>query len=239
MLTRYVLPGEKVELRTLEHSILGSGPEARAYLTRVYDVLSDEQFELLMPMEGTKLILLPVNGEYNVTFYTKGGLYQCDILIVDRYKSGNNAILLCEPSSNLRKYQRREYYRFSCILDMNSRELVEEEADAVRNRQNSLLEGLPLRKGIIVDISGGGIRFVMDYKYEKGTLIYLTCNLRTKGEEKTYNIVGRILAVKPIANKTGEYEHRLQYLNMNSAEREEIIRYIFEEERKNRQKNNV
>lgn len=238
MLTRYVLPGEKVELKTLEQSILGATSNEREYVTKVYDVLSDEQFELLMPLEGTKLILLPVDGEYNICFYTKNGLYQCDIRIADRYKNGNSYILLCELTSNLRKYQRREYYRFSCILSMNSRELVEEEMDAVERHQNFFQPGLPLRKSVIVDISGGGIRFVTDYKYEKGTMIYLTYNLSLNGKEKKYEIAGKILSAKPIANRPGEFEHRLQYMNMDYTEREEIIRYIFEEERKNRQKSN-
>lgn len=238
MLTRYVLPGEKVELKTLEKSILGSASDHKEYITKVYDVLSDAQFEILMPMEGTKLILLPVDGEYNICFYTKTGLYQCDIRIVDRYKNNNVFILLCELTSNLRKYQRREYYRFSCILGMRSRELVEEEIDAVGKNQRYFQPGLPLKKSVIVDISGGGIRFVSDYKYEKGTMIYLTYNLTLDGNEKTYDIAGKILSAKAIANRPGEYEHRLEYVNMDYVRREEIIRYIFEEERKNRQRKN-
>lgn len=238
MLTKYVKPGERVELQTVERTILGSASDNKAYTSKIYDIISDEQFEILMPMEKTKLILLPVDGEYDVCFYTKQGLYQCYIRIVDRYKSDNTFILLCEPTSNLRKHQRREYYRFSCILNMNSRELVEEEIDAVEKNELYFQPGLPLQKSVIVDISGGGVRFVSDYRYEKDTIIYLTYKLIVNGREKEYELAGRILASKPIENRPGEYEHRLQYLNMESSEREEIIRYIFEEERKNRQRKN-
>lgn len=238
MLTKFVKPGEKVELQTVERSILGSVSDKKAYTTKVYDIISDEQLEILMPMEKTKLILLPVDGEYDVCFYTKHGLYQCYVRIVDRYKSDNTFILLCEPTSNLRKYQRREYYRFSCILNMNSRELVEEEIEAVENNEFYFQPGLPLQKSVIVDISGGGIRFVSNYRYEKDTIIYLTYKLMIHGKEKEYEIAGKILSSKPIENRSGEFEHRLQYLNMDNSEREEIIRYIFEEERKNRQRKN-
>ena len=238
MLTKYVRPGEKVELQTVERSILGSVSDKKAYASKVYDVISDEQMEILMPMEKTKLILLPVDGEYDICFYTKQGLYQCYVKIIDRYKSDNNFILLCEPTSNLRKHQRREYYRFSCILNMNSRELEEEEIEAVEKNEFYFQPGLPLRKSVIVDISGGGVRFVSNYKYEPETVIYLSYKLMINGREKEYEIAGKILAAKEIDNRPGEYEHRLQYLNMESSEREEIIRYIFEEERKNRQRKN-
>ncbi len=238
MLTRYVKPGEKVELQTVERSILGSVSDKKAYTSKVYDVISDEQIEILMPMEKTKLILLPVDGEYDVCFYTKQGLFQCYVRIIDRYKSDNTFILLCEPTSNLRKYQRREYYRFSCILNMDSRELVEEELEAMEKNELVFQPGLPLQKSVIVDISGGGVRFVSNYRYEKETIIYLTYKLMIAGKEKTYEIAGKILASKPIENRPGEFEHRLQYMNINNMEREEIIRYIFEEERKNRRKEN-
>ncbi len=238
MLTRYVKPGEKVELQTMERSILGSVSDKKAYTSKVYDVISDEQIEILMPMEKTKLILLPVDGEYDVCFYTKQGLFQCYVRIIDRYKSDNTFILLCEPTSNLRKYQRREYYRFSCILNMDSRELVEEELEAMEKNELVFQPGLPLQKSVIVDISGGGVRFVSNYRYEKETIIYLTYKLMIAGKEKIYEIAGKILASKPIENRPGEFEHRLQYMNINNMEREEIIRYIFEEERKNRRKEN-
>ncbi len=238
MLTKYVKPGEKIELQTVERSILGTVSDKKAYTSKVYDIISDEQFEILMPMEKTKLILLPVDGEYDVCFYTKQGLYQCYVRIVDRYKSGNTFILLCEPTSNLRKHQRREYYRFSCILNMDSRELVEEELEALEKRELSFQPGLPLQKSVIVDISGGGVRFVSSYRYEQDTIIYLTYKLMIGGKEKSYEIAGKVLASKPIENRPGEFEHRLQYLNMDNSEREEIIRYIFEEERKNRRKEN-
>ena len=65
-----------------------------------------------------------------------------------------------ELTSNLRKYQRREYYRFSCALEMNSRKLEPEEVKAVDRNQLYLVPGLPAKRSVIVDISGGGLRFV-------------------------------------------------------------------------------
>ena len=55
-----------------------------------------------------------------------------------------------------------------------------------------------------------------------------------KDKLKDYNVVGKVLAVRPSENRKGVYEHRVQYINMGTDDREEIIRYIFEEERKHR-----
>ena len=44
--------------------------------------------------------------------------------------------------------------------------------------------------------------------------------------------------MKELENRRGTFEHRVQYINIDNQQREEIIRYIFEEERKNRQRKN-
>lgn len=233
MLSNYVIPGQKVELKTLSKN----GQESKVYISRVYEVLSDDRLEITMPMEQTKLILLPVDGEYDIFFYTESGLYQCMIRIIDRYKSNNVYILAVELISNLRKYQRREYYRFSCALDMSTRALEEEELTAINEKRNFLVPGLPLKRSIIVDISGGGFRFVSNHAYEVDSLIYCKYSLELNTGIKEYNLVGKVLRVNEMNNQKGIYEHRAQYVDIDDVEREEIIRYIFEEERKTRKRN--
>ena len=40
-------------------------------------------------------------------------------------------------------------------------------------------------------------------------------------------------SAKKVEKRAGYYEHRVQYINISKSDREEIIHYIFEEERKN------
>lgn len=238
MLSILISPGDKVELQAVERlREEGAEEDRKVYHSQVYDILSADRMEVIMPMEKTKLILLPVDSVYDVVFYTSGALYQCFARIIDRYKSNNVYILVLELTSNLRKHQRREFYRFSCALDMCSRPLVEEEMKAIEQKEALYLTpGLPLKRSVIVDISGGGLRFIADQKYEKDSMIYCTYNLLLDGQSKEYSLVGKILNVKPVENKRGVFEHRVQYIDIEVEKREEIIRYIFQEERKNRKK---
>jgi c-di-GMP-binding flagellar brake protein YcgR len=48
--------------------------------------------------------------------------------------------------------------------------------------------------------------------------------------------VGRVISSAPARNGRGNIENRIEFVGMNSKVREEIIRYIFREERKQRQK---
>lgn len=237
MLSKYVLPGTRLELSTIDKKLSTEGETVRrVYKSRVYEVLSEEQIEVTMPLERTKLILLPVDEEFEVYFYTGSGLYQCIVRIIDRYKRDNIYILVLELISNLCKYQRREYYRYSCSLEMMTRPLEEQEVAAIEENQLKLVPGLPLKRSIIADISGGGLRFIASQQYEIGSLLYCKWVLLIEGESKEYDLVGRVLFCEEIESKKGEYEHRVQYVNLDEDEREEIIRYIFEEERKNRRR---
>lgn len=237
MLSKYIVPGNKVELQSIKRMNLPDTEEKKVYTTKVYDVVSDERIELLMPMESTKLILLPVDGEYDLCFYTENGLYQCYARVVDRYRDNNIYVLALDLTTNLRKFQRREYYRFSCALQMDSRELLQEEADAIEKTANFILQpGLPLKRSVIVDISGGGLRFVSNMKYEVGSMLLCKYSLVIDGAPKEYSIVGKVLSVKQSETRNDVFEHRVQYSNVDVEEREEIIKYIFNEERKYRRK---
>ena len=237
MLTNFVKAGQKIELQSVERMNSENEEQIRkVYVSKVYDVLSEDRLEVLMPMEKTKLILLPVDAEYNICFYTDQGLYQCFVRIIDRYKSNNVYILVLELISNLRRFQRREYYRFSCALEMESRDLLEEEKKAVEKEEYRLIPGLPLKRSVIVDLSGGGLRFVSVQKYANDSIIYITYHLMLNGQKKKYELLGRILIVNEVQGRPGTYEHRVQYINLDVDAREEIIKYIFEEERKHRHK---
>ena len=161
MLSTYVVPGTKVEIQAVERVKYNDELESKKiYQSTVYDIISEDRLEIYMPMEKTKLILLSVDAEYDLYFYTASGLYQCFAKVIDRYKTDNQYILLLELTSNLRKFQRREYYRLSCALEMNARSLEKEEIESIDKKEKYLVPGLPLKRSIIVDISGGGIRFI-------------------------------------------------------------------------------
>lgn len=236
MIEKYVKPGKRVDLRAYRRENFRDDKEEKTYASKVYDVKDDTTVEILMPMEGTKLVLLPVGGEFELFFYSEGSLYQCVGKVKSRYKEGNTYMLLITLETNLRRYQRREYYRYACTLDLFTRDLETEEIKSFDKGENILLDGMPLHQCVVVDISGGGIRFAATKRYEKGQKIYCKYELLIKGEYKVFELAGTILEVYEREKHPGEFEHRVQYFGVENEVREEIIQYIFEEERKNRAK---
>lgn len=233
MLSKFIGLGNKVELYAMDRK----GEESKAYYSSIHEIRTEDSFEIIMPTEKARLVTLMVDTQWELFIYAKSGVYQCYARVIERYKSNNMYVIAMELVSNLCKYQRRDYYRFSCALEMYSRELVESESEAIRNNiPYELVPGVPMHHCIMVDISGGGLRFVSSHKFEKDSLVYCRFRLSRGGKQKQYEMICQMLSVREVDNRKGTFEHRVQYYGIREDVREEIIKYIFEEERKSRRK---
>lgn len=238
MFSKFISIGDKIELQAVSREY-DEKPEtaSKVYHSVVNEIRSEDTIEITMPMERTKLILLPIDSEYDMIFYGSSGLFQCLGRIIDRYKSNNSYLLLVEMISNLRKYQRREFYRLKCALEMHARSLEKDEVETVESRMPySLVSDLPLKESVIVDISGGGLRFLSTQRFEQDSLLYCCYHLMNNGEHKKYEVICKVISAMELDNRPGTFEHRVRFYDIDPAAREEIIKYIFEEERKSRQK---
>ncbi|WP_026515409.1 flagellar brake protein [Butyrivibrio sp. LB2008] len=238
MLTDYIAPGIRVELKATGKVWMDEDTRTRhIYMSKVMDVTSDDRIEVLMPFEKGKLVLLPVDGEYSLCFYSTKGLYQCYSRIVDRYRSDNMYILVLDLTSELQRLQRREYYRFSCALELKSRTCTKGELEAFEKNRKFLVDKTkPLQRSVIVDISGGGLRFVANFQYEEGSIVYCSYRLPRGANDREYEMICSILKVQELESRPGLFEHRIQYVYIDEPSREDIIHFIFEEERKIRKK---
>lgn len=238
MLSELVKLEDVVEVTIVQENSEGVSLKdtGKTYRTKVFDILSEDQLEIVMPMEKGKLLLLPADAQIRLCFYAEKGLFQCQGRILDRYKSNNIYILAAQVTSSLQRAQRREFYRLGCAINVEFRMLEQAEINSVEHGGFRILKGKPLQSGIVVDISGGGMRFVADCGYPAGTLIYCTYTLLVKNEEKQYELAGKVMRSQEIKNRPGEFENRIQYVNLDVDDREEIIKFIFEEERRQRHK---
>lgn len=227
-----VRPGERVDLQEIEPDSYG---ERKLYITKVYDITEDNDVILQMPMDKTKLQLLPTGGEYEGYFYAQKGIYRCDIRIEERLKENNISLLRIGALMNPEKHQRREYYRYGCVIGMACEMLTKEEGDLFLENRSLPVED-PTEKSVIVDISGGGMRFVTASKLIKGELLHCRYILSFDNKNVTFDHVIKILAERPVLNNPKNTEYRGEFVNISGFEREQIIRYIFEEERKVRQR---
>ena len=233
MISKFVQVGNKIEIESIKKTTGELGEVTRkTYRSELYDIESEDIIKIAMPMEQSKIVLLPVDAEYSLCFYTPNGLYQCLARVVERYKSNNLFVLSMELETDLQKYQRREYYRYSCTVPVFSRCLSEEEQKTmVWDETQKGIEGSTL------DIGGGGVRYLVSEQMTAGEMVICYLELEIKNTVKEIQALGKILSVRPVKD-SNLFEVRVQFEKISNAAREQIIQYIFEDERKRRKKSN-
>ena len=237
MVANLLRAGDKVDIRLVQsvQQEQKTGKVVRIYKSSIHDISEDGDIWLTMPMEAGRLVLLPLGVRFEFVFYSSAGLYCSEGQVVDRYKEYNIYILKIELHSQLKKYQRREYYRYPCLLEATY--YVIEDEELAKKKSEEIFEYLHEEnfyqnqyQATILDLSGGGVRFVTNTRLEVGTSLLLVIHLCNDKMDKQYAISGHVLEQQENEDCR---DTRVEFIFQDSKIREEIIRYIFEEERKN------
>lgn len=237
--------GDKIDIRVFKQVDLEqkTGEKPKIYKSMVQDIKAEGLLEISMPVEAGKMILLPMGVRLEFVLYSQNALYRFSAQVKERYKVKNMYMLLIEMKSSLEKLQRREYYRFECVMDMWYQSITEEETQIEDMEElkvyhkSEFPDSIP-EKAIAVDISGGGIRFTSDKQREKGEFLLITIKLQSTSIDSELEIASRLLSCRRIESDSNvkKYEYRVEFITNDQKKREMIIKYIFEQERKSRQK---
>ncbi len=231
--------GDKVEIRLAQEAerTAKTRETVKEYKSQVLDIRADGTLEIMMPTEGGSLVMLPLSVRYEFTFLSKETMYRAIGEIKERYKRDNLYILEIMLRSGLERVQRREYFRYVCLMDIGYYKIPDGEIDlynleeVVSLIQDDFLEGNTAPANLL-DISGGGIRFSTKEELEVGTVLLIELDLNNDSRRRHYDIVVEVVYSSFLEKAGNQYEIRAKFLIKDNTIREEIIRYIFEEERK-------
>ena len=241
-----IRPGDKIDIQLVQQieNADRTGTGADTYKSQVLDVLDNGNLEISMPTESGKLILLPLGVRYEFAFYSGGGIYKSIGRVAERYKKDNLYMLVIELKTPLERYQRREFYRYNCT--MNFGYFILEEEHLKMESTDEIISDLMYiefkekrHSGVVVDISGGGMRFRGEDKLEANAQILAMLRLTSTKIDRQFQIRGYVIDCHRVdKSKDLLYESRVKFMIDVKRVQEEIIRFIFEEERRIRQKEN-
>lgn len=241
MLSKIAKPGDKIELVKVDSGENNENNEKNekitTYFSKIYDIIEEDKLKIAMPTEGTRMILLEKNVKYEICMFTAQGLYKCRAVMTERYKEDNVYIAIMELYTGVQKFQRRQHYRLECNIEVQYRVLTEEEAKLLLNNQKpadfeNALVGKGQIRGITLDISGGGVRFISQSPDMEGKHILIEFDVQIGNAPKYFSIVAVQIDTRKKPNRKNVYEHRVQFENISQRDREDLIKYIFEEERR-------
>lgn len=246
MISKILSPGDRLEIRKVlsekkrkeleaEDSVF-----AKTLVSKIYDIVDETQLKIAMPIYDGRIIPLPVNGRFDVTFFSSGGLYNSAFTVIERYKENGLYILVVELIYELKKIQRRQYYRLECVMEVEYVKIDEDFFSQNTEFNDGILEDkfeeCAKTKAIVMDISGGGIRYASEEQLTPNSFVIVKLNLKLNNNQTLFGVVGKVLSSRRVRNNNDMYEQRIEYSDINGRTREKIIRYIFEQERRLRNK---
>ena len=88
----------------------------------------------------------------------------------------------------------------------------------------------------MLDISGGGMCFVTATQESRNIYVQVKFDILMGDQPLTIYAFANLLRCERSRNNSSIYECHLKFWNINSTTREQIVRFIFEEQRKRRSK---
>lgn len=249
MVKDIVLIGDKIHIRPLDRS--GKPIQnLQPFVSQLTEYGIDGIINIAAPIVNNQIIRLRKGVEYLLYFYSVKGLYQGRAEVIDNVRDNNIIITRVMLTSDLEKIQRRQFYRLELIHDIEYRivsveeEILNEklssndgtdtEIEEYKNRLSEL--DRDWEKVSITDLSGGGTRFNTNKIYNPGDKIIIRIEFVAGGTYKRLDINGAILSSTKLYNNPGAIEYRIEFKDFDRKDREELIKYIFEEERRRRNK---
>ncbi len=228
----------------MEISLRKNDSKGRVYISQVEDMYANEQLLILMPISYGRLVKLPLNEIYSFMFFTEKGMYRYDGKITKYISQDNYYFMLLQIVSEGEKVQRRSFFRFNCLLPLRFSKVIEDpehDEDKQEEKQGEVTFPLvadtinaeeKLSKGVIKDIGGGGIRFITNE--DIGDVEKIKCLIVLKSN---YLIVlGKVLQKQQFPKSNYKYQYRVEFIDIKPDEQAQIVKFIFDEQRKVLQK---
>lgn len=251
MANEVIQAGNKIEMKPIYRWNMDEELPDKPYVSQFVEWIDSNVASIVVPLYQGSLVPLRTDDTYELCFYTKSGLYQCKAVVTKRLKRENNiAMAEVKLISALEKFQRRQFYRMNCIAPLTFAVLSSEQIDLYMDLKYCMIkekkaeleekisaEKIEFHKGVVLDISGGGMRFNSEKMNEPENVLVLMPEMPDDVQQKVTLLFGRVISSKKIPNKEPVmYDNRIEFVKIRPIEQESIITYIFKEERERRKR---
>lgn len=226
-------------------------------LIEVYDQESDIFYKSIIqelnpdaiangiPMREQKQLLLHGGTTWTFRLQMETAVYFFKSKVIGRKYSRHIPLYLISwpEEEEIERKQRREYFRLRSVMDLQYWVLLsgDKRSEDDPAEANEIVEPIdwskPLeklvkflgepKKGILADISGGGLLMILPQEIPVGSLVGVRLFLGRQGQEKELLVKGKVVRVEAADKKANRFRHGIQFQDISSRVQEEIIQYVF------------
>lgn len=190
-----------------------------SYKSNIQDA-TDEYIAISIPVCDGKYLPLARGEKVRVTYYYGKDIYRFDTIVIGR-KIEKILIIMLKKPEKVTIVQRRSFARVPLMI--NTYCALISTGKSINNIGDNQIEFF---EAYSLDISGGGMRVVIDRKYEnktqRGNILMVTIPL----DDENITIQGKIVRVEKDRNNPN-IVCGLTFLDLDVKTRENIIKMVF------------
>ncbi|MFW6381071.1 MAG: flagellar brake protein [Bacillota bacterium] len=195
------------------------GPYQGTFPSKIADI-EDEVIKVVPPYDKGELLPLRRNLELKVYFTGDDAAFYFESKVIGREREPIPLIVLTPPET-LKRIQRRNYFRLEVSEPIYYRRLDEEEEPLEEFRESKT-----------VDVSGGGVKMVLDQPLEADDLLELYLNIPDIDDVPILGKVRQIYTLPDDYTKAAGIE----FIRISSRIRDTIVGWLFDYQRKLRRR---
>jgi c-di-GMP-binding flagellar brake protein YcgR len=191
-------------------------------ISQVLDVIDDKHMFIAMPIVNNVVVPIPTGEIIQIKYAKKSvGVFAFSARVLSRKHSEHLSYMKIERLSDVKKVQRRDFFRLDIVLDVTMK-LVGTNGIGEGNSINALTK----------DISGGGLRIISKTKLIANDLI----DIDLKTDEGIIHARGRVIRCVPYESSSSDYDIAVIFDSIQEQDRTQIISFIFNYQRKMKKK---
>lgn len=195
---------------------------------------NNKTIDIYNPIYENRLYTISKKKIYIFRYVDKNsGIYSFEGIILDRIKEKGLYILKVKFNGNVKKIQRREFFRINLMKNV----LIKKPINEKYYQSDKLIEHAKYINFLekiypISDISGGGLGFYSNKRFDKKIRVVAEINL----SESKISVISEIVRVLDTKDSNNKYLICLKFINVDSSTRRIIINFVFGRQRELRKK---
>lgn len=207
---RYFALGDKIQIEVPNRE--------QQYTSQIVDMYKDGTLDILAPIYKNRVVYLVDNMTVNIILPKGEAIYQIRARVLKKINDKISIVRL-EIVSDIIKIQRRDYFRLRVVKSIKVRKVE----DIKENKFGDTI------KASMLDISGGGMQFSASKELDEGDMLEISFDLTAAKEMTLFGIVRRKIYTN---NPKAAFNYGVKFEKISEFERNEITKFIFEEQRK-------
>ena len=191
------------------------------FVSQMEEAIDGYEAYIAVPIVEGVIYAVRVGSVITVYMQEGNSFYRFQARVTHRLVQDGRSVMRILRLSEIDSAQRRSYYRFRCSIPLKYRVITDYKD----------YKDQPFTDGVTADISGAGLCFSADVKIEVDSLIEFELQI----DERIIYFVGQVRRCDRRVERSAEkhhYQTGVMFSEIEENQREFIIRFIFNEERR-------